>query len=761
MRFRIAGGLCCLLLGTTTAAWAISDEGIDVNGDAVEYHEAEQRVVGHGHVSATAHDTTLTCDHAVIYLSTKDAFLNGHVRIVQSTGTLSGDQILYNFETRKGSVIRATGVVGPWRMEGDRADKVADSGFTVRQGYLTTCEFETPHYRIQARQVRIVPGDRVIIKNAVMYLGPVPVFYLPSYVHRLDDRRPHVSLIPGQSKAWGPFLLSSWRYYLHENLQGRINLDYRERRGMSEGIDTKYRLSEDNEGLLRYYHTHEHRITKGHRYSSKKKEPAVIEDRYRVDWRHHWTIDPETTATVELHEVKDDTFLKDYFRREFEQDNQPKTYVQLIRSDPRYVVTFLNRFRVNHYQAEIAQLPEIQYRVQPAALQLQHPLHMLAPWLSEDPLLAPNQPSTNWYYQSTTTYDRLYREPAYKGPVDHVFRFDTSHQVSYQTHLLGALNVTPFIATEETWYSKDGIHNSDTFRGVFETGVDMNLRIFRNFEVGTDAAGLDLHGLRHIITPSLSYRYNPQPTVPPTHLKQFDGIDALDESQSLSPQVEQKLQTKRGAGKRNQLVDLARLVLGTTYNFRTHANSGGRLANLAGNLELKPYPWLLVETDTTWHTHHHQFLGLNLDLVAGPGASEPFSGLGPANGSDRRITVNAELPWAVGLGWRWQRNKNGQITAELAMNLGPKWRLGLYERADVRRVNSDGSKFINRPAESEFRLRRDLHEWTVEFVLSRRRAEGNEILLLFHLKAFPDQPLEFQRTYNRPKLGNRRPLFVG
>jgi len=76
-------------------------------------------------------------------------------------------------------------------------------------------------------------------------------------------------------------------------------------------------------------------------------------------------------------------------------------------------------------------------------------------------------------------------------------------------------------------------------------------------------------------------------------------------------------------------------------------------------------------------------------------------------------------------------------------------------------VLSDSSKFINRPAESEFRIRRDLHEWTVELIINRRRAEGNFLLLLFRLKAFPDQPLEFQRNYNRPKLGTRRALFAG
>lgn len=769
----IARGLTLAAILAVAPAWALPPtEGIDVNGDHVEYHQTEGLVIGRGHMVATYGDVKLTCDRAVIYLATKDAFLSGQVRIYQPGALLKGDEILYNFETKKGSVLKAEGIVEPWRAVGDRFDKAADSGFIARQGYLTSCDFEDPHYRIQSRHVRIIPGDRVIVKHAVIYLGSVPMLYLPSYTHPLDDRRPRVTLIPGESKEWGAFLLTSWRYYLHENLQGRIHVDYRERLDAAVGVDTKYHLAEDNEGILRTYYTDERRLGREHIYSSTQEaDPTVERERYRVQWRHRWEVDQDTTATAELHKAKDNTFLQDFFEREFEEDISPKTYVQVLHSKPGYAVSLLGRKRINRFEADVERLPELRFDTRPTSVNWTKPWLALMPWrdgLLEDDAeaLGPGPWSRSWrgqwYYQSSTTYSALYNKPANAGMDQHVRRLDTVQQLLYQIRLLRALNVTPLIKTEQTWFSKMAAKDEGTIRGVMETGVDLSTKFYRIFDLESEWAGIEIHRLRHIITPTLGYRYRPSPTVPARYLMQFDGVDAIGKTNSLTPSLEQKLQTKRWAGRGWRSVDLARLVLSTDYTFKGENDSGGQMGNVSGDLELRPYPWLLAETDTVFSAHRRQFQSLNFDLVLTPAVSGgQHADIGTAEGFDRRAAEEVELPWATGLGWRWQRQGPAQITAETVFNLGRKWRIGIYERADVRKILSDGSKFVNRPVESEIRIRRDLHEWTAELVWNRHRAEGNSILLMFRLKAFPDQPLEFQRSYNRPKLGTRRALFGG
>lgn len=753
--------LVLLLSVASTAALAGVEDEIVVTGDHVEYHEQDRRVIGSGHLVATYQETTLTCDRAVVYLATKDAFLSGRVRVTQPGGLLTGDEVLYNFETRKGAVLKAHGIVDPWLTAGDRVDKVSDSGFVARAGYLTSCDFETPHTRLQAKQVRIIPGDRVSIRHAVLYVGPIPILYLPSYTHPLDDRRPRVTLTPGYSKEWGAFLLSAWRYYFHEQLQGRIHLDYRERRDLALGVDTRYWFTEENEGILRTYYTQERRLGREHLVFADDKAPTVERGRYRLQWRHRWQIDRDTTATGELHYSKDDRFLQEFFEREFEEDAHPKTYLQVIRSTPRYGVSLLARKRVNRFETEIEQLPELRYDVRPTAIPWTRPWEALAPWWADEGPAPSGQGWLNqWYYQSTSSYNAFYRKPAYAGVNDHLHRLDTLHQISYQARLLGALNVTPFVATRQTWYSKEGFKNEDALRGIFETGVDVNTKFFRIFDMETDVAGLDIHRVRHVVTPNLSYRYRPLPTISPGRLPQFDGTDAIDKSHTITPQLEQKLQTKQEEDGSLRSVDLARLIIGTDYTFKRERDVGGQLGNFTGDLELKPYRWLLAETDAVFDTHRRQLRSVNFDLVATPGIASRTDNIGTAQGFDRRVTAD-DYPWLAGVGWRWQRGANSQVTFEVAANLGPKWRIGLYERTDLRRINSDGSKFVNRAAESEFRIRRDLHEWTAELIVNRRRSEGNFFLLVFRLKAFPDQPLEFERNYNRPKLGTRRALFAG
>ncbi len=59
-------------------------------------------------------------------------------------------------------------------------------------GYITTCEYEEPHYRFNVTEATVRQGKYIIAENLVMTIGKVPVFYLPWYYFSLEDteRRP-------------------------------------------------------------------------------------------------------------------------------------------------------------------------------------------------------------------------------------------------------------------------------------------------------------------------------------------------------------------------------------------------------------------------------------------------------------------------------------------------------------------------------------------------------------------------------------------
>gem|GEM_PF-360802 len=68
-----------------------------------------------------------------------------------------------------------------------------DPTLSLSEGYLTTCDIsKNPHYMFRVSEAEVRPEEYIIVKNVVMYIGRVPVLYLPIYRFPLDDpeRRP-------------------------------------------------------------------------------------------------------------------------------------------------------------------------------------------------------------------------------------------------------------------------------------------------------------------------------------------------------------------------------------------------------------------------------------------------------------------------------------------------------------------------------------------------------------------------------------------
>jgi len=738
------------------SAFAVPDkEPVEVRADQVEYFDGLRKVVATGNVEAVYHETKLTCDRATIYMDTKDAYLEGKVRLVQMGGLLKGEEMVYNFETRKGTVLAAEGEAGPWHTRGDRADKIAADTYVHHRGYLTSCDFEEPHTRLQAREVRVFMDDKVVLKNAVMYVGAVPLFYVPSYTHILDDKRPRVSFLPGKSKDWGLFLLTSWKIYWTENLQGHYHEDYRERQGFASGFDIKYRLPVGGEGILRDYYTDEKDIHRKHGWSKlvhpDKGGPNTERQRYRFQLRHLWEIDKSNKAILEYNRTRDPALIRDFFLRESEESGaSPPSYFQFLRTSPWYGLSFLVNKRVNRFETVTQQLPSVTLDLRPIEL----------PWLPH--FESSLHRLSSWFYQSSYKYEHSNVADVKDGEQASLVSFDSTHEIFYPMRLLRRLNFRPFFKFQQTSFSRGSTDLSSQFRQAAAAGFDLTSKIFRVFSPETNFLGLNIHRLRHVITPSLTYAYQAQPTINADKLLRSDG---LRKSNVITPGMEHKFQTKRSNALGASTVDLARLTMNMPYNIEGPNGSGGIWQSLSMDLETVPYPWMRLESDATIDPHIGKFTTINADFILQPGIEQGWGGQSIGEVTNSNTGETQELPWAVGLGWRYQRKTSAQMTFETEFNLGKKWRAGIVQTFDVKRFVSEtfddgtgnfGSRTVKKiydVPEYEYRLRRDLHEWTVELIYSVRRGHGETALVVFRLKAAPENPFDFSRHYHQPKAG--------
>jgi len=719
--------VCNLALGACNLPYLYGEETtkpepIIVNGDTVEYSTNGKLVTASGNVSVDYKGSILTCQKLTVNVETKDAEANGNVRLDDQKGVIEGAKLIYNFQTKAGMMIDGQFRSNPYFGKSKTVNKISDAEFIALNGYMTSCSYDKPHYRMASSKIDMFPGDKIQTKNDTFYVNKVPLLYLPKYNRSLKDPFMHVQVTPGKRKDWGPYLLTATRYNLTDNISGRIYLDYRSNLGIAEGFGTNYTSPDFGKGDFKYYYTQERDKSKG--VVKDVTIPKVFQ-RYLVRWRHNWDVDPRTKATIEYYRIVDSKmaprgsnyqFLKDYFYREYEKDAQPASYVLVSHTYDYASLSFFMQKRTNRwYPTYIEKLPEIS---------LSLPDYKIA----ESPV----------YFSNSTIFSSLNRKFAVPSDSDDdVVRLDTYNQLSLPARA-SIFWVRPFVGARDTYYSKDNQGESLNPRTVFYSGMDLSTKFYRIFDFNSNFLGMDINGIRHIITPLAQFAYIHTPTIPFAKLQQFDSLDSISTSNKVALELTNKLQTKRSD---NNKVDFAMLKVNTNYLFKPKGvpplgSTGSSFSDFLFDLELLPYSWLRIDTDATYNhsaVNHYD------------GSYKRFSTV------NYGMSLNLGQERSFGIGERYQRKGGKELTSELIWRLSPKWKFRIYERYQIANI----PLYKNGLREQEYAFSRDLHCWIMDFTYNVSEDKGHAFWIIFRIKAFPEMEFGFDQSYHAPKTGSQ------
>ncbi len=460
-------------------------------------------------------------------------------------------------------------------------------------------------------------------------------------------------------------------------------------------MDLDYKTPQYGIGKIRTYYTNERKITSD-RFYEERPSPTIERERYRIEWRHKWDIDNKTDAILQYAKQSDASILKDYFEREFEEDSSPETFFLLTRTLSPGTLSFRTDIRANRFESKVERLPELRYDLASQSL-----------W------------GTGFFLRNTTSYVNLVKKTASPSEVrQSTMRVDSDSSISYPMKV-GFIELKPFVGGRNTYYSKTKDPNEyGSIRGIFKTGASLSTRFYKVFDVNVDHFGLEINRLRHIMTPSVEYRFESKPTISSNQLDSFDSIDGLDIVHNLGFSFENKLQTKRN----NKTVELLRTIIGTDFRLKEHTLKSG-FDKINVDIDFKPTDWLTFYFDSTYDTQKEFLTTANFDMYI--------------NGGDK---------WSVDIGKRWNREIDDQLTAGFNYKLNPKWSLRTYTRFDLR-----GGIL----KEQEYTVTRDLHAWKMDINFNQTRREGSEIWLVFTLKAFPDLVIDFGTSFNKRKAGSQ------
>lgn len=710
-RWALAFGLWSLLYCDIANAEELkAKEPIVVNGDKVEYFHEKKQVVGSGNISITYKDVVMTCDRITVYLDTRDAIAEGNVRINQKDAYFTGEKINYNFDTRVGRAINGYANYKPFYGKAQEIDKLSDKQINLERGYITTCDLEKPHYRVQSRELKIYLDDKVIAKHILFFIGNVPVMYFPYYVQPLDEKKTHFTVIPGEDTGWGYYALTSYRYYLNDDNRGDLLLDYRTKKGLGAGVNHYYTVPQLGKGSFKFYYTHEN--------DALAYEPSGdIQSRHRFQVRHEWEMgeNTDTLAVVEFNQLSDKYVIKDYFYNEYEElGDTPSSYISVTTQKQDYSARLLLEKRFDPFFTVVEHLPAYQIDIPSYRLTKNLPIYYKA--------------SASGAYMNQTFDEKVATPQKDIG----VIRFDTYNQLSYAAKIFRSLGITPYAGTQQTYYSRNKWGETNQIRGILNAGVDSSIKFYKTYDVESNFLGLDMHKLRHIITPTANYYYTHQPTISPDNLNQFDSIDALDAKNGVVLALENKLQTKRLQGEELKSVDLATLIVSSNYAFTLKEDNTAfkyqKFKSVDFQLEIVPYPWLYSLSKISINTKNCSVQTESIDVVA-----------------------DYRNKWSLGLGQRYESAETGKsnlLTLDGSYKINDKWKVRAYERFDAHKGSLE---------EQEYTVYRDLHCWLLEFTCNIKSTSDKidyGFWVVMRLKAFPDTAIGFKRTYYRPRFGS-------
>lgn len=718
-----------------------------VANDIDSWTEGDTRVVvAVGDVEIRRGEETLTADNAILWFDQeekdgkktprfKEFYAEGNVSIAANeTGKeiKQADKVFENFKESKGFFVNPrikTPIEKfplPIYTGGKEMKQISPDVYEIKDGYFTTCSFGYPHFHVSSPRVRIrrrfEDGKGYAEAKAydnVFYFGSIPTAYLPVYKYDTKKKEPLlVGYGAGSSQRFGTFIRTAWNPYALPFVPSSLgdwsslvtNLDYLSKRGPATGFLFNYDREDVGlglEGFLQTFYVND-KLDKDEvppRLTIKNK------NRGRVLWRNRLEITEELRADAELSYLSDRGFLKEYFEEEFQEGKKQETYLNLRRLKDNRGATLLLKDEINNFQTGLEERPKMAY-------------HAVGQPLWDNRLNMTSE--SNLGYLSMQIGDELESSNRdvfnrLKSTIGESFRFDSNNTLS-APFKWWVFKANPFVGGRLTGYSKslenNGPNGDATGRFIGSLGFEGSTEFWRVYAL--DNKLFKINGLRHIITPEIRWNAAPIVTKKPEHLLQFERSDALNDYNTATISIRNRMQTRRGPPWALKTVDLLE------FDIEAHLlNSPRKTAD-------KSIVPTLMTPEGVIIPRRDSYLQFDLrtpitNRITLESERNEFN-LSKKTFDVTNIGVSFKKSedWSYFAGFRHIENTSNTLTLSTNMLVGKKWRLNFSEAFDFG-VRTESGDRTSKNLFSNFSFTREAHDWIAGFnvffdVVSRNNA---------------------------------------
>lgn len=571
-----------LALGLAPCGRAAVAPNIEADDVQAVQTDAGVVIVAKGSARVVGEDLLLKADEIRYNQQTTTATATGRVTFTRGEARLLADRLVYT--QRDGSFQAENIRLGshPYFAEGASAEGTA-SEITVRKARVSYGEPGPWQPTLTADTIVIAPGQRVRTEDASAGLGRLQFFPFPKFQHNFNQPLAGaVSVQGGYRRSLGLFTDLGVLVPVSHGARLGADLGLYSERGMMIGPAAAYSSADNPERLRGQIHSgyiNDH----GDKKTDLLGRP-VPEERAFVEWQHQQAIAPGLSLNAQVNWWKDSEVVRDFRPRAFFPVQEPDTFVESVYTGTNYFISAFTRLQPNRYHQVQERLPEIRFDLLPVALGggILQRFNASAAVLREDPVLTGTKLRSN--------------------------RFDAYYALMRPIAPRDWLTFTPVAGGRVTHYANtEGATGAgDYTRSLGELGADLVLRTSGTFDYKNPQWKID--GLRHLLTPRLSYRYLPRADRGRARIPQIDrevfstylqplglgdprNVDDLHATNTLRLSLDNTLQTRDPVLGSRDLV-----VFNVANDFRFRRRPGERdVSEIHTELALLPARWLQVD----------------------------------------------------------------------------------------------------------------------------------------------------------------------
>lgn len=559
------------------------------------------------------------------------------VDTVREALSWQGDKAIGNLTTGVFQLGTFQANIGGWTVAADGALRKGNGELVIPNAQMSPCpDYMEGHsvYSMKSETVEAFPaGDqpsniqgldqgsaaninnyRFWAYNNVLYVGDLPVLWLPVFYKPPPRALGNWSFTGGSSSAYGTYFQTANNWTLSDTpdlMIGTSNLlDYYSKRGLGYGnattVTTPASKTESFAYMINDQDANYSLPQAGNGYPGSRYAP-LNPTRYDVDIKNMTHLTDRLDFRGRFNSLSDIYFLNDFQQNQFYIDPEPATYADVSYQFDKAALDLTFRPQVNQWSPTVEQLP---------ALQLTVPRQEL--WNN---FYYQGQSSIGWYDMQWGKFRNSRASMDLGNGVEPAAydagRFDTVNFLYYPLNLKD-VNLIPRAGFRFTGYSNssslaisdnqlnnnlsvespEGDSEADVVnydnkggaagRVIPEFGLNLNTKASRSWD-NMKNAFWDMNGLRHVTQPYVDYTYLTPMGTDRKYIYYFDDIDRIDTQNFTRAGIDNRLQTRRGGWKSSQSYTWATMSNYQDLLFNTDSRIGepdGTIENLGdfGNI---------------------------------------------------------------------------------------------------------------------------------------------------------------------------------